>query len=84
MIFSSEQIRRRLALINIRVGDILFCDQLPRIEIHARADNRVPGRFVSFSAVDVEDLINQARDYFNGLEFSQTPIVEDDGRKVPA
>jgi hypothetical protein len=83
MIISCEQIKRRLAELNVRVGDVHFDPAWSSIEIFGRADNKAPGKYAMVGPVDVDMLIRAAAAYFHGLELADVHVL-DDGRKVPA
>ena len=85
MIISANQIRQRLAALNVRVGDVHFDPSYRTVDIFARADNRLPGKYSAFAPDGIEALVKDAADYFHGLEFKESgETVLDDGRKVPA
>ena len=83
MIISCEHIKRRLAELNVLVGDVHFDPAWSSVEIFGRADNKAPGKYDAVSPLDIEDLIKSAATYFHGLELMAMPVL-DDGRKVPA
>ena len=86
MILSCEQIRRRLAQLNVRVGDFLL--EYDTLAIVGRADNHLSGRFeiLLHHIADIEALVSEASAYFHGLEAAVAQPLEyvlEDGRKVP-
>lgn len=84
MIISTEQIKRRLAILNVRVGDVSFCLEAPgHVEIYARADNHQPSVFVAFRPTDFERLIEDANHHFQAAPPNNGHILED-GRKIPS
>ena len=87
MIIAFEHIRRRLAILNVRVGDIELDRTVNCLDIIGRADNHRPGRFnVSVhqlrEATDLEAMIAAAAAWFHAQELEEVPVLED-GRKVP-
>ena len=83
MIVSIEQLRRRLSINDITIGDVEVDVQLGYIEIFGRAVNHQPARFSVFKPVSIEDVINAATKFFYGQSQVEAPIV-DDGRKLGA
>lgn len=89
MIISTEQIKRRLRMMNVSVGDILVSFDAPgHIELYGRADNHAPSVFSAFNPDNFEKLIDDATVHFHASPLSEAPVVEyvlmlDDGRKVP-
>jgi hypothetical protein len=87
MIISTEQIKRRLRMMNISVGDILIDFKAPgSIEIYGRADNHAACVFTAWRPDDFEKMISDANLFFRAMPASEAPVVEyvmQDGRKIP-
>jgi hypothetical protein len=84
MMISTRQIKSRLSVVNIRVGDVEFDPFDGRIEIYARADNHEPARFKLEAIDDIEDIIDGARVFFHGQPFvKHDEPIREDGRAIP-